>query len=235
MQAVVMAGGEGSRLRPLTINRPKPMVSIVNKPCLGHIFDLLQRHGIHDAFVTLQYLASQIQDSFGDGGAIGMRLRYSVEESPLGTGGSVRQIGDALDDTFIVISGDALTDIDLTKVIAFHRERKAAVTLTLYHVANPLEYGVVITGEDGRISKFLEKPSWGEVFSDTINTGIYVIEPRVLERYKPGEAFDFSKDLFPALSPRASLCTATSRRDTGPTSARSPSTRARMPTSSTAV
>src|SRR6266516_4257896 len=199
MQAVVMAGGEGSRLRPLTINRPKPMVSIVNKPCLGHIFDLLQRHGVSDAFVTLQYLASQIQDSFGDGGAIGMRLKYSVEESPLGTGGSVRQIGDALDDTFIVISGDALTDIDLTKVIAFHRERKAAVTLTLYHVANPLEYGVVITGEDGRISKFLEKPSWGEVFSDTINTGIYVIEPRVLERYKPGEAFDFSKDLFPAL------------------------------------
>ena len=199
MQAVVMAGGEGSRLRPLTINRPKPMVSIVNKPCLGHIFDLLQRHGINDAFVTLQYLASQIQDSFGDGGSVGMRLKYSVEESPLGTGGSVRQIGDALSDTFIVISGDALTDIDLPKVIAFHRERKAAVTLTLYHVANPLEYGVVITGEDGRISKFLEKPSWGEVFSDTINTGIYVIEPRVLERYKPGEAFDFSKDLFPAL------------------------------------
>jgi mannose-1-phosphate guanylyltransferase/phosphomannomutase len=114
MQAVVMAGGEGSRLRPLTINRPKPMVSIVNKPCLGHIFDLLQRHGINDAFVTLQYLASQIQDSFGDGGSVGMRLKYSVEESPLGTGGSVRQIGDALSDTFIVISGDALTDIDLS-------------------------------------------------------------------------------------------------------------------------
>ena len=199
MQAVVMAGGEGSRLRPLTINRPKPMVSIVNKPCLGHIFDLLKHHGIADAFVTLQYLASQIQDSFGDGGAVGMRLRYSVEETPLGTGGSVRQIGDALDDTFIVISGDALTDIDLSAVIAFHRERKAAVTLTLYHVPNPLEYGVVITNEDGRIQKFLEKPSWGEVFSDTINTGIYVIEPRVLERYKVGDNFDFSKDLFPQL------------------------------------
>jgi mannose-1-phosphate guanylyltransferase/phosphomannomutase len=200
MQAVVMAGGEGSRLRPLTINRPKPMVSIVNKPCLGHIFDLLQRHGITDAFVTLQYLASQIQDSFGDGGSVGMRLRYSIEETPLGTGGSVRQIGDALDDTFIVISGDALTDIDLSAVVAFHRERKAAVTLTLYHVPNPLEYGVVITDPaDGRITKFLEKPSWGEVFSDTINTGIYVIEPRVLERYKVGETFDFSKDLFPQL------------------------------------
>src|SRR5438034_3487854 len=200
MQAVVMAGGEGSRLRPLTINRPKPMVSIVNKPCLGHIFDLLQRHGITDAFVTLQYLASQIQDSFGDGGSVGMHLRYSVEETPLGTGGSVRQIGDALDDTFIVISGDALTDIDLSAVIAFHRERKAAVTRRLYHVPNPLEYDVVITDpNDGRIQKFLEKPSWGEVFSDTINTGIYVIEPRVLERFKVGEAFDFSKDLFPQL------------------------------------
>jgi mannose-1-phosphate guanylyltransferase/phosphomannomutase len=195
-----MAGGEGSRLRPLTINRPKPMVSIVNKPCLGHIFDLLQTHGITDAFVTLQYLASQIQDSFGDGGSVGMRLRYSVEETPLGTGGSVRQISDALADTFIVISGDALTDIDLSAVIAFHKQRKAAVTLTLYHVPNPLEYGVVITDPtDGRITKFLEKPSWGEVFSDTINTGIYVIEPRVLERYEIGQSFDFSKDLFPQL------------------------------------
>src|SRR5438067_552054 len=199
MQAVVMAGGEGSRLRPLTINRPKPMVPIVNQPCLGHIFDLLKRHGIEDSFVTLQYLASVIQDSYGDGGSVGMRLRYSIEESPLGTGGSVRQLAGDLDGTFIVISGDALTDIDLSKVIAFHKERGAAVTLTLVHVPNPLEYGVVITEPDGRIQKFLEKPSWGEVFSDTINTGIYVIEPRVLERFKVGEAFDFSKDLFPQL------------------------------------
>src|SRR5438132_8938802 len=197
MQAAVMAGGEGSRLRPLTINRPKPMVSIVNKPCLRHIFDLLQDHGITDAFVTLQYLATQIQDSFGDGGSVGMRLRYSVEETPLGTGGSVRQIGDDLSETFIVISGDALTDIDLSAVVAFHKERKAAVTLTLYHVPNPLEYGVVITNEDGRITKFLEKPSWGEVFSDTINTGIYVIEPRGLQRNAIAQASDFSKDPFP--------------------------------------
>src|SRR6266566_7006542 len=140
MQAVVMAGGEGSRLRPLTINRPKPMVPIVDKPCLGHIFELLKRHGIEESFVTLQYLASVIQDSYGDGGGIGMRLRYSVEETPLGTGGSVRQIVPDLAGTFLVISGDALTDIDLSKVIAFHRERNAAVTLTLVHVPNPLEY-----------------------------------------------------------------------------------------------
>ncbi|HEY8785553.1 MAG TPA: nucleotidyltransferase family protein, partial [Candidatus Limnocylindria bacterium] len=187
MQAVVMAGGEGSRLRPLTINRPKPMVPIVDKPCLGHIFELLKRHGIEESFVTLQYLASVIQDSYGDGGGIGMRLRYSVEETPLGTGGSVRQLAADLDGTFLVISGDSLTDIDLSKVIAFHRERNAAVTLTLVRVPNPLEYGVVITEPDGRITKFLEKPSWGEVFSDTINTGIYVIEPCVLERFAVGE------------------------------------------------
>src|SRR6266700_4832187 len=199
MQAVVMAGGEGSRLRPLTINRPKPIVPIVDKPCLGHIFELLKRHGIEESFVTLQYLASVIQDSYGDGGGIAMRLRYSVEATPLGTGGSVRQLGADLDSTFLVISGDALTDIDLSKVIAFHRERNAAVTLTLVHVPNPLEYGVVITGEDGRITKFLEKPSWGEVFSDTINTGIYVIEPRVMEGFAVGDVFDFSKDLFPRL------------------------------------
>ena len=194
-----MAGGEGSRLRPLTINRPKPMVPIVHKPCVGHILDLLKRHGIEDSFITLQYLASVIQDSYGDGGGMGMRLRYSIEENPLGTGGSVRQLASKLDATFLVISGDALTDIDLSKAIAFHRERGAAVTLTLVHVPNPLEYGVVITDPDGRIAKFLEKPSWGEVFSDTINTGIYVIEPRVLERFPPGEVFDFSKDLFPLL------------------------------------
>lgn len=195
-----MAGGEGSRLRPLTINRPKPMVSVVNKPCLGHIFDLLKRHGIGEAFVTLQYLASVIEDAYGDGGAVGIRLRYSVEESPLGTGGSVRQVGGALGtEPFLVISGDALTDIDVAKVAAFHQEKGAAVTLCLRHVPDPLEYGVVITDADGRVTKFLEKPSWGEVFSDTINTGIYVIDPRVLERYAVGASFDFSKDLFPRL------------------------------------
>ncbi|MGH2499695.1 MAG: sugar phosphate nucleotidyltransferase, partial [Candidatus Limnocylindria bacterium] len=199
MQAVVMAGGEGSRLRPLTINRPKPMVPIVNKACLSHIFDLLARHGIGDAYVTLQYLAQIIQDAYGDGAGVGLRLRYSIEETPLGTGGSVRQIGDGLEDTFLVISGDALTDIDLSQVVAFHREKGAAVTLTLRGVPDPLEYGVVITAADGRITKFLEKPSWGEVFSDTINTGIYVIERRVLERFPVGERFDFSKDLFPRL------------------------------------
>lgn len=194
-----MAGGEGSRLRPLTINRPKPMVNIVNKPVLGHIFDLLKRHGIDEAVLTVQYLASVIQDTYGAGSGVGMRISYSVEETPLGTGGSVRQVLEGLDDTFLVISGDALTDIDLSAVVRFHKERGALATLTLVRVANPLEYGVVITEPDGRIAQFLEKPSWGQVFSDTVNTGIYVLEPEALERFGPGEVFDFSKDLFPKL------------------------------------
>src|SRR2546428_7819887 len=194
-----MAGGGGSRLRPLTINRPKPMVAIVNKPCLGHIFDLLKRHGFAEAIVTLQYLANVIQDSFGNGTAIDMPILYSVEETPLGTGGSVRQVLEHLEDTFIVISGDALTDIDLSAVVRFHKEKGAIATLTLLRVPNPLEYGVVITAPDGRIMQFLEKPSWGEVFSDTINTGIYVLEPEALRRFEKGANFDFSKDLFPQL------------------------------------
>ena len=194
-----MAGGEGSRLRPLTINRPKPMVAIVNKPCLGHIFDLVKRHGFTEAVVTLQYLANVIQDSFGNGTAIGLPISYSVEESPLGTGGSVRQVLERLDNTFIVISGDALTDIDLSAVVRLHKAKGAIATLTLYRVPNPLEYGVVITESDGKIKQFLEKPSWGEVFSDTINTGIYVLEPEALRRFEKGQNFDFSKDLFPQL------------------------------------
>jgi len=202
MKAVVMAGGEGTRLRPLTINRPKPMVPMVNKPLLVHILNLLKRHGITDVVITVQYLAAIIQDHFGDGEGLGMRIVYSVEESPLGTAGSVKHAQQYLDDTFLVISGDALTDLDLGRVIAFHQQKKALATLTLYRVPNPLEYGVIITDESGHIRQFLEKPSWGEVFSDTINTGIYVLEPAALDYFEPETAFDFSKDLFPLLLER---------------------------------
>jgi len=199
MKAVVMAGGEGSRLRPLTIGRPKPMVPIVNRPVMEHILLLLKRHGITEVVVTLQYLANVIQDYFGDGSSLGMRLYYSVEDVPLGTAGSVKQAERLLDETFLVISGDALTDYDLTSIIDYHRRKGSVATLTLTHVANPLEYGVVITDGDGHITRFLEKPSWSEVISDTINTGIYVLEPEVLRRCPAGQSFDFSHDLFPQL------------------------------------
>ncbi len=199
MKAVVMAGGEGSRLRPLILGRPKPMVPIVNRPVMEHILLLLKRHGITEVVVTVQYLARVIQEYFGDGAALGMRLHYSVEEVPLGTAGSVKQAEPVLDETFLVISGDALTDLDLTAIVDYHRARKAVATLTLTRMSNPLEYGVVITDQTGRIQRFQEKPSWSEVISDTINTGIYVLEPEVLRQCPAGRPFDFSQDLFPAL------------------------------------
>ncbi|MDP8910545.1 MAG: sugar phosphate nucleotidyltransferase, partial [Actinomycetota bacterium] len=199
MRAVVMAGGEGTRLRPLTSNQPKPMVPIVGKPCLEHILELLRRNGLDDAVITVAFLPQAIRSYFGDGEGLGMRLDYSVEESPLGTAGSVRLAARGIDDTLLVISGDALCDIDLTKIVEFHRERGAAVTIGLKSVENPLEFGIVVTDEDGRIERFLEKPSWSQVFSDTINTGIYVLEPEVLRHIPADRPYDFSKELFPLL------------------------------------
>ncbi|NLV73252.1 MAG: NTP transferase domain-containing protein [Chloroflexi bacterium] len=199
MKAVVMAGGAGSRLRPLTINRPKPMVPLANKPVIGHILDLLKRHGITEVIITLQYMAEDIQDYLGDGSHLGMYIEYSVEETPLGTAGSVKQAQDLLNDTFLVISGDSMTDVDLNAVIEYHKAKRSKATLTLYRVPNPLEYGVIIVNEEGRIQQFLEKPSWGEVISDTVNTGIYVLEPEILDLFEAGHPFDFSKDLFPLL------------------------------------
>ncbi len=199
MKAVVMAGGEGTRLRPLTSNQPKPMVPIVGKPCMEHILELLKTHGFEDVIVTLAFLPQAIRSYFGDGESLGLSIEYSVEESPLGTAGSVRLASGKLDDTVLVISGDALCDIDLRKLHEFHREKGAAVTIGLKSVPNPLEFGIVVTGEDGRIERFLEKPSWGQVFSDTINTGIYVIEPEVLKHVPADRPYDFSKELFPLL------------------------------------
>jgi mannose-1-phosphate guanylyltransferase / phosphomannomutase len=199
MKAVVMAGGEGTRLRPLTSNQPKPMVPVVGKPCMEHILELLRGHGFEDVIVTVAFLPQAIRSYFGDGESLGLAIEYSVEESPLGTAGSVRLAGDKLDETFLIISGDALCDFDLTKLIDFHRDRQAAVTIGLKSVPNPLEFGIVVTDSDGRVERFLEKPSWSQVFSDTINTGIYVLEPEVLRHIPTDRPFDFSKELFPLL------------------------------------
>ena len=199
VKAVVMAGGEGTRLRPLTSNQPKPMVPIVGKPCMEHIVELLRRHGFDDIVVTLAFMPQAIRGYFGDGEAQGVQIRYSVEETPAGTAGSVKLAEEALDEPFVVISGDALCDIDLTELVAFHREREALVTIALKSVDNPLEFGIVVTDEDGRIERFLEKPSWSQVFTDTINTGIYVVQPEVLREIPDDEPYDWSKQLFPRL------------------------------------
>ena len=199
MKAVVMAGGEGTRLRPLTSNQPKPMVPIVGKPCMEHILELLRTHGFGDVVVTLAFMPQAIRSYFGDGDSLGLDIEYSVEELPLGTAGSVRLASGKLDETFLVISGDALCDVDLGSLVERHREVGAAVTIGLKHVDNPLEFGIVVTDEDGKVERFLEKPSWGQVFSDTINTGIYVLEPEVLAHVPTDRPFDFSKELFPLL------------------------------------
>ncbi|MGH3745743.1 MAG: sugar phosphate nucleotidyltransferase [Mycobacteriales bacterium] len=200
MRAVVMAGGEGTRLRPMTANQPKPLLPVVNKPIMEHVLRLVRRHGISETVVTVQFLAALVRNYFGDGEELGMQLSYATEESPLGTAGSVKNAEEVLRDApFVVISGDALTDIDLTDLIRFHREKGALVTVALKSVPDPLEFGIVITAEDGRIERFLEKPTWGQVFSDTVNTGIYVMEPEVLDHVAAGEQVDWSHDVFPAL------------------------------------
>ncbi|MBT2212249.1 mannose-1-phosphate guanyltransferase [Actinomadura sp. NEAU-AAG7] len=200
MKAVVMAGGEGTRLRPMTANQPKPLLPLVNRPIMEHVLRLLKRHGFTETVVTVQFLAALIRNYFGDGDELGMALSYATEEIPLGTAGSVRNAGEALrDDPFLVISGDALTDIDLTDMVRFHRRSGALVTIGLKRVPNPLEFGIIIVDDEGRVRRFLEKPTWGQVFSDTVNTGIYVMEPEVLDHVAPGEVVDWSADVFPRL------------------------------------
>jgi mannose-1-phosphate guanylyltransferase / phosphomannomutase len=199
MKAVIMAGGEGTRLRPQTSNLPKPMLPLVGRPMMEHIVSLLRRHGITDIVVTVAFLPNAIRSYFGDGSELGVSMVYATEESPLGTAGSVRNAREQLSERFLVISGDVLTDIDLTSVIDFHEKNQALATIALCAVENPLEFGIVITREDGTIERFLEKPGWGQVFSDTINTGIYVLEPEIFERIPGGRSVDFSGEVFPAV------------------------------------
>ncbi|WP_019504879.1 mannose-1-phosphate guanyltransferase [Pleurocapsa sp. PCC 7319] len=200
MRAVLMAGGSGTRLRPLTCDLPKPMVPVLNRPIAEHIINLLKRNSITEVIATLYYLPDVMRDYFQDGSDFGVEMTYAVEEEqPLGTAGCVKNIQQWLNDTFITISGDAITDFDLQAAIAFHREKKSKATLILTRVPNPVEFGVVITDEDGKINRFLEKPSLSEIFSDTVNTGTYILEPEVLDYLPENEESDFSKDLFPLL------------------------------------
>ena len=195
-----MAGGEGTRLRPMTANQPKPLLPVVNRPIMEHVLRLLKRHGLSETVVTVQFLAALIRNYFGDGEELGMSLQYATEEMPLGTAGSVKNAEAALrDDRFLVISGDALTDIDLTDMVNFHKKNGALVTIGLKRVPNPLEFGIIIVDDDGRVQRFLEKPTWGQVFSDTANTGIYVMEPEVLDHVTEGTSVDWSGDVFPKL------------------------------------
>lgn len=200
MRAVLMTGGSGTRLRPLTSDLPKPMVPILNRPIVEHIINLLKKHHITEVIATLHYLPDVMRDYFQDGNDFGVQITYAVEEDqPLGTAGCVKNVAELLNTTFLVISGDSVTDFDLTTAIKFHKQMRSKATLILAHVPNPIEFGVVITDKSGRIKRFLEKPSPSEIFSDTVNTGTYILEPEVLEYLPANQESDFSKDLFPLL------------------------------------
>jgi mannose-1-phosphate guanylyltransferase/phosphomannomutase len=175
------------------------MISIVNKPCMEHIVNLLKRHGFEEIVTTLGFMPEVIEDYFGDGADWGVKMEHSIEEEPMGTAGSVKLAEDKLTERFIVVSGDALTDADLSKAVEFHEKNGAEATLVLQEVDDPSEFGIVVVDDEGRVERFLEKPNPEEVFSYTANTGIYVLEPGILEDIPADEEFDFADDLFPKL------------------------------------
>lgn len=199
MRAVIMAGGEGRRLRPITCTMPKPMVPLLNKPIVDYTMELLKRHGIHEAVYTLHYMGEKIKQHVGDGSAWGLRCTYAESESPLGTAGSVKQAVKETDEDILVLSGDGITDVDLSAVIKAHEASGAEATIVLKKVPSPTEYGVALLDDEGSIVRFIEKPEQSEVFSDLANTGIYILSRRALNLIPDRTEFDFSKQLFPEM------------------------------------
>ncbi len=199
MKAVVMAGGFGTRIQPLTASTPKPMLPVINKPMMQYIIEMLKDAGITEIVILLYFKPEVIKNYFGDGSDYGIKIHYVLPDDDYGTAGAVKKAEKYLDERFIIVSGDLVTDFNLREIIGFHEINNSKATITLTSVDDPLQFGVVITDKDRKILRFLEKPGWGEVFSDTINTGIYVFEPEILSYIPENKAFDFSKDLFPTL------------------------------------
>jgi NDP-sugar pyrophosphorylase family protein len=199
MQALILAGGKGTRLRPLTMHTPKPIVPIANRPLLVYQLELLKRAEVRDVILSLSYQPQKIEDKVGDGTDHRVHISYTVETIPLGTAGAFRNAAGLIRETTVVLNGDVLTDINLSEVLKLHRERDAAATIVLAPVPNPTEYGFVETDDAGRVKRFVEKPEPEEVTADTINAGIYVLEPRVLDYIPEGEPFMFEYGVFPKL------------------------------------
>lgn len=199
MQAVILVGGEGTRLRPLTCNTPKPMLPLVNRPFLEHVIDYLKSHGIDDIILSMCYRPDVIKGHFGDGTSFGARLTYEVEEAPLGTAGGVKNVERYLDGTFFVFNGDVLTDLDLGAMLEYHRRSGAKATIALTPVEDPTAYGLVETTSEGRVAQFVEKPTWDRVTTNMINAGTYILEPEVLHHVAPNVYYMFERGLFPLL------------------------------------
>ena len=199
MKAVILVGGEATRLRPLTCNTPKATVPVLNTPFLEHVIHYLNHHQVTEIVLASSQRQQVIEDSFGDGSQFGVRLRYSIEDIPLGTGGAVKNAEKYLDETFLVLNGDIFTDLDITAMMEFHRARKAKVTISLTPVDDPTSYGLVETNAQNKITRFLEKPSPSEITTNMINAGIYILEPDVLTHIPPQVSFSFERELFPPL------------------------------------
>jgi NDP-sugar pyrophosphorylase family protein len=203
MKAILLAGGKGTRLRPLTIHTPKPIVPIFDRPFLHYQLDLLKQVAeIDEVILSLNYQPRRIEEIFGDGSEAGIALRYVVEPAPLGTAGAVRYAGESLRESVVVFNGDVLTEVDLAAVIAVHRERKAKATIVLTPVENPSAYGLVETDEGGNIRRFLEKPKADQITCDTINAGIYVLEPDTFDRIPQDTPWSIERSFFPSLIER---------------------------------
>lgn len=199
MQAVILVGGQGTRLRPLTLTVPKPMLPLMNRPFLEFQIDLCLRHGIKDVILSTSYLPEVFQEYFGDGTRLGAKLTYVTEAEPLDTCGAVKNVERYIDGPFLVFNGDVLTDLDLTSLVAYHREKGGKATLYLTRVEDPTAYGLVPLDGAGRIQEFLEKPSSDQVITDLINAGTYVLEPELLDRVPEGEPYSFERQLFPGM------------------------------------
>ena len=203
MKAILLAGGKGTRLRPLTIHTPKPIVPIFSRPFLRYQIDLLKQvPEIDEVILSLNYQPRRIEELFGDGSDLGLKIRYVVEPAPLGTAGAIRYAGETLDESVVVFNGDVLTAIDLAAVVRMHRDRRAKATIVLTPVDNPTAYGLVETDADGNVSRFLEKPSPDEITCDTINAGIYVLEPDTFDRIPKDTPWSIERSYFPSLIER---------------------------------
>lgn len=200
MKAILLAGGKGTRLRPLTIHTPKPIVPIFDRPFLQYQIDLLREvPEIDEVILSLNYQPRRIEEIFGEGAGLGVRLRYVVEPSPLGTGGAIRFAAQGITDTLVVFNGDVMTSVDVKAVVAMHRARNAAATIVLTPVDNPSAYGLVETAPDGRVRRFIEKPGAGEITCNTINAGIYVLEPSTFDRIPKDVSYSIERAYFPSL------------------------------------
>ncbi len=198
IRTIMMAGGKGTRLRPLTLVRPKPMIPLVNKPIIEYTVNKLKKSGFNDIIMTLNYMSTNIKNYFKDGSELGIDIRYSVEKWPLGTGGSVKKAEKYIDDTFMVVSGDVLTDVDFKDVVRYHKEKGAIATMVLTEVEDPTHFGIAVMDKNHKITEYLEKPSPEDVFSNVANTGIYIFEPEIFDFFDgKDKEVDFSNDIFP--------------------------------------